>query len=460
MRNKVLLFLAAMMCCMMSASAQHFIRDSKTQKSWEDKIKTIEQLNRDKNNFTEKLDSITAEETRLLFDYDNRFNCIQMYSYYYSGNSWQFDMGNDYTYDELDRITSMITYSYGESSSKEEYSYNEQNLIEEQFYYDWWSDTWHLTGKEVIEYDDFGNILSSCGFSYENDIWTEFEKTTYEYENGLLVLQTSYLLQVELEPYRRIEYNYNSLGFCSERIESHWFGEWDPWEKVEYYYNGQALCSEEIAYGRADDEWVSIRRFTYEYDNRGNCVLRTFFNHYDNSSDWINSDKDEYFYDENDNCINHNSYYYDHFSEEWELDYWDNLTYDLTSDANSIAGLLLIWEELKEELSLGTILVHNKLEQFVMDGDYVIDFHYSSPLGLNESSKSKLELWPSPTTGSLSLNVDGLQQVEIFSMDGREVMHVENGFETLSVGNLANGCYLLKATFVDGSKAMQKFVKE
>jgi hypothetical protein len=25
---------------------------------------------------------------------------------------------------------------------------------------------------------------------------------------------------------------------------------------------------------------------------------------------------------------------------------------------------------------------------------------------------------------------------------------------------LAKGCYLLKATFVDGSKAMQKFVKE
>lgn len=171
--KKALLFAVAL-CCMLSASAQHFTRDSKTQKSWEDKIKTIEQLNRDKNN-TGKLDSITAEETRILFDYDSHFNYTQMYSYYYSGNSWQLDMGYDYTYDEQDRVTSMVTYAYNESPSKEEYAYNEHNLIEEQLYYDWWSDTWHLTGKEVIEYDDFGNILSSQGFSYENDMWTAFE---------------------------------------------------------------------------------------------------------------------------------------------------------------------------------------------------------------------------------------------------------------------------------------------
>ncbi len=119
--KKVLLFAAAL-CCMLSASAQHFMREPKTQKSWEDKIKIIEQLNRNKNNFTEKLDSITAEDTRILFDYDSHFNCTQMYSYYYSENSWQLDMGYDYTYDEQDRVTSIVTHSYTESPSKEEYA--------------------------------------------------------------------------------------------------------------------------------------------------------------------------------------------------------------------------------------------------------------------------------------------------------------------------------------------------
>ena len=140
------------------------------------------------------------------------------------------------------------------------------------------------------------------------------------------------------------------------------------------------------------------------------------------------------------------------------MDYWDNLTYDLTSDANAIAGLQLIWEELKEEFLIETI--HNKLEQIVMYGDYAVDFHYSSTIGLNESVGSKLAIWPNPTTGSLSLNGDGLQQVEIFSMDGRQVMHFGNGIKSINVNTLAHGCYLLKATFLDGSKAMQKFVKE
>ena len=97
----------------------------------------------------------------------------------------------------------------------------------------------------------------------------------------------------------------------------------------------------------------------------------------------------------------------------------------------------------------------------VSAGDaFAVDFHYSSTIGLNESVGSKLVLWPNPTTGSLSLNGDGLQQVEIFSMDGKQVVHLENGFESINVNALAKGCYVLKATFNDGSKAMQKFVKE
>ena len=60
----------------------------------------------------------------------------------------------------------------------------------------------------------------------------------------------------------------------------------------------------------------------------------------------------------------------------------------------------------------------------------------------------------------MSLNAEGVQQVEIFTIDGRQVMHLEYGFETINVSALAKGCYLLKATLNDGSKAVQKFVKE
>ena len=182
--KKVLLFSLAM-CCVISVSAQRFMREPKIQKSWEDKITKVEQLNCDKYSFTEKLDSITGEETRIIFDYDSRFNCTQMYSYYYFGSSWVLDMGYDYAYDEQDRMTSMITISSG-SPSKEEYAYNEQNLIGEILYYDWRSETWQLDGKEVIEYDSFGNILSSIVFFYEDGNWSEHEKFIYEYDNGLL----------------------------------------------------------------------------------------------------------------------------------------------------------------------------------------------------------------------------------------------------------------------------------
>ena len=86
--------------------------------------------------------------------------------------------------------------------------------------------------------------------------------------------------------------------------------------------------------------------------------------------------------------------------------------------------------------------------------------YYSEITGIGENDEISLAIWPNPTTESLNLNADGLKQVDILTVDGKQVMHLENGFETVDVSVLAKGCYLLNATFTNGSKAVRKFVKE
>ena len=68
--KKTLLF-AALMCCIVSVSAQPFRKESK-QRSWEESLELVEKLNRHENVYTMKLDSVTmnvGDDMRILLDY-------------------------------------------------------------------------------------------------------------------------------------------------------------------------------------------------------------------------------------------------------------------------------------------------------------------------------------------------------------------------------------------------------
>ena len=91
---------------------------------------------------------------------------------------------------------------------------------------------------------------------------------------------------------------------------------------------------------------------------------------------------------------------------------------------------------------------------------YLLDFYYTDCSDVAENPAHSLMAWPNPVSEMLSLDANDLTMVEVFSMDGRMMMRLEKGFETLNVSGLAKGSYLLKATLSDGSVATQKFVKE
>jgi hypothetical protein len=86
-------------------------------------------------------------------------------------------------------------------------------------------------------------------------------------------------------------------------------------------------------------------------------------------------------------------------------------------------------------------------------------FHYSEITAVNENNEKHLCVWPNPVHETLHLDLEDLQQMEVFTWDGKLVLS-SKGMNSLCVSGLAEGCYLLKVTQSDGSTCFQKFEKE
>lgn len=395
--KKVLLFAVAL-CFMISAQAQ-----TETNKSAENqlksRIKTVEQLNRGTAVYTQKLDSIIMSYQMLSIPIVFEYD-NQFNTKKVVMSDFGFSTIMEHSYDSQNRrISTVNTYEDG-SKDKVEYTYNNQSLVEKATQYEFEEGVWVEDGLNVFEYDANGNMVLVTVFDREDNVWEKDEKTEFTYQNGKLVSEMQY----------------------------DWLlGEWVEDQSIEYNYDAQGDLVESIEFDLVDLAWLKDNRMEYTYDANHNCTSQA-------------------------------EYDFNNIIGDWEIENKMALTYDLSVPSNTIAGL--------DFFDDAVITMNNKpltIEETTYDDEMVSIFYtlyYSETTGIGEHNENQLAIWPNPVSETLNLNAEGLQQVEIFSMDGRQVMHVENGFETLSVGNLANGCYLLKATFADGSKVMQKFVKE
>lgn len=397
--KKVLLFATAL-CCMMSAQAQFGTKKS-TENQLKSRIKTVQQLNRGTAAFTQKVDSIVMAYglATVVFEYDNQYNTTKTVM---MGPGHSVVTVTEHAYDSQNHRISTITTQLNGRKEKVEYTYNNLGLVEKAIQYEFEEGEWEEDELNVYEYDADGNLVLATTFDQENDVWENDAKTEYTYQNGKVV--------------KEIQYNWL-------------LGEWVEDQSIDYNYDAQGDLVEAIEFDKVGLEWVKDELNKYTYDANHNCTSQT-------------------------------EYDYNGTIEDWEIEGMVEYTFDLSVPSSDIAGL--------DNFGQGVLGMNNKLltvdETSYDDGipQQTINYtlYYSAITGLGENNEALLSVWPNPASETLSLNAEGLQQVEIFSMDGRQAMHIGNGFETVNVSSLAKGCYLLKAIFADGTKAMRKFVKE
>ena len=413
--------LAAMMCCIISASAQP-IRTGSKQRSWEKSLELVKKTNSHENLFTMKLDSVTinqGDNVKVLLDYDEHFNCTWItFSYHY--DEWETEYAYEYVYDEQDRLIAMIDY---DEDIKEEYIYNAQGLVEEILYSTYY-ETWEPYKKTVLSYD----------------------------EDGLLQLSTRFLADGngEWEPQDKTEYNYNAEGLCIEEIESEWYEGWNNMGKVVYQYNAQQLCSERIEYIWGGG-WYSYQKNTYDYDAEGNLLTEVVYYFQLVIEDWDYLNKYEYFYDANNNCTDYYEYSHDYGAEDWDLEIVIHTTYG-TPGCECISGLSLAWDLFEFEFPIS-----NKVEQLIIDdGDYYcLDFYYSSTDGIEEPMIGVFGVYPNPAKGFVKIEGLDAAEVQVYNALGQLVKTLRMTNE-IDLSGLPKGGYLLRITDADGKAYTNK----
>lgn len=382
---------------MIAVSAQ----EKTSQLSLKERVKRVEQINRQTNNYTQKLDSIVTDDYfTLAFDYDHNYRRTSTKTYYYG----MLMLTQLYFYDYANHLL-YTTIQYPYSTDKIEYSYNAQGLVIEEIQYEENGDSWYPETKVTYEYNSSGQLVLALEQDYQNNTWKNDNKSEYTYAGGKLT-------QVITNAWNATE----SL--------------WWPHIKEEYSYNGSGNCTSLIEYSRfSTGDWINDNKYIYEYDSHNNCIKET-------------------------------DYYY-RTMDGWTLDEIIEFTYDLSVPSSTIA----FYEEMfaNSVITINNKLVsvvESSYDDDELEGSATSTLYYSFGVQVPETQNSIMRLSPNPTSERLSVKVENLKQVELFGMDGKHVATIETGFEDINVSSLANGCYLVKATLKDGSVTTQKFLKQ
>lgn len=443
------MFFVVVMWCLIPASAQQIKKDANDRRPLEETLQMVGKLNRHENAYTEKLDSITlyfdnyGVEGKVVFDYDAHFNCSRLASYALY-DEWEMVYAYEYAYDEQDRLTVMIDYY---DRWKDEYFYNAQNLVDEILYSSYeTSGIWVTCGKTRLSYDEDNHLIFSMGYQYTDNHWTESNKQIWEYESGLLQVNTSYYSSRSMEwvPFERTEYNYNSEDLCIEETSYYWSGTWKPVSKTTFNYDNQLLCIEKIEYEYSNSNgWYKRYKHSYDYDASGNLNTVILYSFKIETQDWIYGRKYEYVYDEDNNCVGYYDYCYR--DETWKLEKSYHTTYG-TPKIEQVSGLALVWD-----LFYCKYPAFNKVNQVVESNEYLSyhDFHYSSTIGVEEQSYNKLTLWPNPARDRVVIEGVEADKVWMYDTFGQMVKYVQ-GTNEISVVDLPNGVYLVRVMETSG----------
>jgi len=447
---KRVMFFAALMCCILSASAQHPDKKPQAQRTWEESLQMVEKMNRHENVFSTELDSVTSEYTKVVLDYDAHSNCT-WFAFYYLDDGWEMAYAYEYAYDEQDRLTSMIAYDIEE---KEDYYYNAQGLLEE-IYYSYFDEAWQTYKKTVLTYDEDQHVVLSIGYRMEDENWVESSKQTWDYEDGLLQVTTIYIVNGsgEWEGDGRTEYHYDGEGLCTEEIESEWAGYWNTINKTVYHYDAQQ-CYEKIEYGWDGDDWIERYKHGYEHDASGNLLCEIEYYYNSEIQDWTNRNKFEYLFDASNNCTDYYEYFYLVALETWSLQMTYHISYG-TPEIESIAGLALYWD-----LFGWDIPIQNKVEQLIMDEDgeyYYLDFHYSSTDGLDEPTENPLTVWPNPAKDFVRIEGVDAAEAQVYNALGQVVKTVR-GTNEIDLSGLVGGVYLVRIRDGEGRSYVARVI--
>ena len=314
--------------------------------------------------------------------------------------------------DDISGWTDSYRYNYTYDVVGHELSYLEEK---------WNGTMWVMQWSVNRVYDANGNLMSTAGTGF---------RYLLNYDAQNLLLTKTY----------------------QERVNSNWV------DKTRYDYTYLPNSTTETTYNWTNNAWIESSRSTDTFDANGNLIQNLYEQW--NGTAWVNSLLELHSYDVNGNILHD-------LTQGWNGTDWENnfLT-DYTYNAENNLTYWIAWNYVNGswEGSSRQFNGYDDENHFISaktefsDGTswFLIsygDFYYSDFVSTHTPAPAEFKIFPNPASTSVTLKSEGLRHAKIFDQQGRLVGSQSlqgQTQETLQLGNLSPGNYLLEVLGNDG----------
>ena len=366
------------------------------------------------NNNSQRLDSIyTIYYTT---EVDSEYTTKSTYSYDASGN------------------TSFIQQYYwngvsagAEPFHKEEFNYNEKNLL-----------TWHLIyendedlpydtilpkTKYLFVYDEWNRKTMESLFSWDIDHAEWYPDTCYKeeymYNSFGQLSQTNsfgYGLEHQRFPSTIIDYSFNSAANCLTTLKKsyyNWDKQWGLSDSTINHLNNDSLCTllEYYQYNSTDSSWYKLSKTEFNYNNKGLMISQSYGSYL--IGNYIPYWKEEYTYGKN-----------------------DQLIFEIQANWNEAAQS---WNKVYASKYFYSDVIHSNIPEI----------------------KAGISIYPNPGTDVLHLKeIPAGSDVLVYDMKGIKVIQQSCDNGNISVSKLSQGLYIIRILNNGNEILNQLFIKK
>lgn len=153
-----------------------------------------------------------------------------------------------------DKLNSTLLENWNEdltewqSSRKNEYSYNSNNLLTSDIEYYWENNSWVNSYKENFTYDGFNNTITSKSYYWDETDNSWKNSFDYSHNYNTLILKGNVLSIEDVFGEYNISVSYENmyLGYTNYNYD-YFTGQAKPWSKASYYYSEYTLYTNNLS---------------------------------------------------------------------------------------------------------------------------------------------------------------------------------------------------------------------
>ena len=187
-----------------------------------------------------------------------------------------------------------------------------------------------------FEFDDNGNVISSTlkDRSLGQESWRIDAKVIYEYNENYENIAKHEYEHANKKGHYTIDYQYDERGNCIVRTVS------DAVKnvldmKTEYGYDAENNLISTLTY-QWFGSWIERQKREYEYDMNKNRIVDMHYKYLSWSQIWEEEQKVVYVYDDNNRIIGHSQFNWNIVMRDWNLDSKTEYSYDNSGNIVSI----------------------------------------------------------------------------------------------------------------------------